>query len=112
MIEVRPLLVLPQDNGHVFLTDYGEFYTGSTLGRMIKKRLQQAGIEKTGGCHLFCHAMTTYMLENGADIRFIQVMLGHVDLTSTQEYTHVAIEKLREIYNASHPTAKSTTMLD
>ena len=62
-----------------------------------------AKIGKRGACHLFRHTMATLMLEGGADIRFIQAMLGHADLKTTQIYTHVAIRQLQEIHRATHP---------
>jgi integrase/recombinase XerD len=65
--------------------------------------MKQADIHVTGSCHLFRHAMATHMLDNGADIRFIQSMLGHEDLTSTEIYTHVSVEKLREVHRNTHP---------
>ena len=65
--------------------------------------MKQAGINVTGSCHLLRHAMATHMLEHGADIRFIQAMLGHDDLNSTEIYTRVSVEKLREIHKATHP---------
>ena len=62
-----------------------------------------AGIGKTGACHLFRHTAATLMLEGGADIRFIQQMLGHAKLDTTQIYTQVSIRKLKEIHTATHP---------
>ncbi len=58
---------------------------------------------KSGSCHLFRHTMATLMLENGADIRFIQAMLGHASISTTQIYTQVSIRKLKEIHEATHP---------
>ncbi|WP_459570718.1 tyrosine-type recombinase/integrase, partial [Cupriavidus sp. 8B] len=58
------------------------------------------------GCHLFRHSMATLMLENGADIRFIQAMLGHAELSTTQIYTQVAIRQLQQVHAATHPGAK------
>ena len=69
----------------------------------MKKYVKQAKLNKTGSCHLFRHTMATLMLENGADIRFIQQMLGHSMLSTTEIYTHVAIHKLKEIHTATHP---------
>jgi integrase/recombinase XerD len=65
-----------------------------------------ADIGKKGACHLFRHTMATIMLENGADIRFIQQMLGHARLDTTQIYTQVSIRMLKEIHSATHPTAR------
>ena len=60
---------------------------------------------RSGSCHLFRHAMATLMLENGADVRMIQAILGHVKLTTTEIYTHVAITKLKQVHTATHPAA-------
>ncbi len=106
--ESRPELLLQLQEPTLFLNDYGEAMTRDQLGRKVKHYLQQAGIDKKGGgCHLFRHAMATHMLDNGADIRFIQAMLGHSDLSTTEIYTHVSIEKLKEIHTATHPAKLS-----
>lgn len=104
--DVRDQLRGPLDDDRLFITDYGEPYNGGLLGRMVKGYMRDAGIDVTGSCHLFRHAMATHMLENGADIRFIQAMLGHEDLTSTEIYTRVSVEKLKQIQEATHPTAR------
>lgn len=101
--EARPELVTGQDTGHLFLTDHGEPWLKNRLSELVRKYLYHAGIDKAGACHLFRHAMATHMLDNGADIRFIQAMLGHADLNTTQIYTQVSIEKLRAIHTATHP---------
>lgn len=105
--EARPELVTGTDDGTLFLTDYGEPWLNNRLSEMVRKYLYHAGIDKAGACHLFRHAMATHMLDNGADIRFIQAMLGHADLATTQIYTQVSIEKLREIHTATHPAKLS-----
>ena len=107
--ELRPQLVGADDDGTLFLTGYGEGYRQTHLGNVVKRYLKQAGIEAVGSCHLFRHAMATHMLENGADIRFIQAMLGHRDLNTTEIYTRVSIEKLREIHAATHPGRAART---
>ena len=101
--EVRPELVVDPDVDHLFLTDYGEPYIKARLPTLVKRYLHHGKIEKTGACHLFRHAMATHMLENGADLRYVQTMLGHVDISSTQIYTQVNIKKLQAVHEATHP---------
>ncbi len=103
--DVRPLLVMPEDDSSLFLTDYGEAYNGANAGRLVKHYLTLAGIEREGSCHLFRHAMATHMLDNGADLRFIQLMLGHSDINSTTIYTQLSIEKMRKVHAATHPAS-------
>ena len=103
LIESRPQLLVT-DHDALFVTDYGEPISPEYLANRVKRYMLFAGIEnKVGSCHLFRHAMATHMLDNGADTRFIQAMLGHADLATTQIYTHVSIEKLKEIHDATHP---------
>lgn len=64
-----------------------------------------AQLGKRGSCHLFWHTCATLMLENGADVRFIQQQLGHADLTATQIYTHVAVRQLKEVHTRTPPGA-------
>ena len=104
LVDVRPQLVLEPDEGYMFVTvDGAALQTRHVLGDLVKKYIRAAGIKKTGACHIFRHTMATLMLENGADIRYIQEMLGHAVLSTTQIYTHVSIAKLRQIYEATHP---------
>lgn len=100
--EVRPKLVTRPDDWTLFLTDYGEPYGNNRLSDLVQRYLRMAGIAH-GACHALRHACATHMLEGGADIRFIQVLLGHAELSTTQIYTHVAIGKLIEIHAATHP---------
>ena len=103
--EARPQLIRGGDEYTVFITNYGEPYRGDAIGRLVKRYLKQQGIDIKGSAHLLRHAMATHMLENGADIRYIQVMLGHEDLRSTQVYTRVSMDKLRQIHAATHPAS-------
>ena len=100
---VRPQMALAQDDGVLFLTNQGEAFTPNRLTQMVRDTINAAGIHKKGSCHLFRHTMATLMLENGADIRFIQAMLGHAELSTTQIYTQVSIVKLKEIHTLTHP---------
>ncbi len=101
--EVRPSLVVEPDAGYLFLHEYGEPFRRNRLTDLVKKYIRAAGIDKPGACHIFRHTMATLMLDNGADIRFIQAMLGHSDLSTTQIYTQVSIAKLKEIHALTHP---------
>jgi integrase/recombinase XerD len=101
--ESRPRLVVEPDDRTVFLTNAGEPFCLDHLTNLVRDYVDKADIGKRGACHLFRHSMATLMLENGADIRFIQQMLGHADLNSTQIYTHVSIAKLKQIHTATHP---------
>jgi len=103
--EVRPLLVVMPDEGFIFLTADGKPIAPDTLTEMGRDYINTANIGKKGSCHIFRHSMATLMLENGADIRFIQQMLGHSNLNTTEIYTHVSIRKLQEIFKATHPGA-------
>jgi len=87
----------------VFLSNAGEPLPLDYLTEMVRGYVDAAEIGKRGACHLFRHTMATLMLEGGADIRFIQAMLGHADLKTAQIYTHVAIRQLQEIHRATHP---------
>lgn len=101
--DIRPVLVTRHDQGTCFLTDFGEPFEKNRLGDLVKRYIERAGLKVIGSCHLFRHAMATHMLENGADIRYIQAILGHSDLEITALYTRVSIYKLKEIHLATHP---------
>jgi integrase/recombinase XerD len=101
--ETRPELACGQDEGRLFLSQYGTAISPNGLTLLVRNYIEKAHIGKRGSCHLFRHTMATLMLENGADIRFIQAMLGHVKLDTTQIYTQVSIKKLKEIHTLTHP---------
>ena len=107
--EIRPQQTLANDSGVLFLTHLGEGFTPDALSKLVRDYVDSAPITKRGSCHLFRHTMATLMLENGADIRFIQAMLGHVKLETTQIYTQVSIRKLKEIHSATHPAKLERT---
>ena len=101
--DARPQLATGRDEGVLFLTAYGDSLTDDHLSGAVKDYIEQSGVHTKGSCHLFRHACATHMLENGADTRFIQALLGHSSLATTQVYTHVALTKLKEIHAATHP---------
>jgi integrase/recombinase XerD len=101
--ESRPQLAGEPDDKIVFLSNAGEPFSLDYLTEAVRGYVEASGVGKPGACHLFRHTMATLMLEGGADIRFIQAMLGHADLKTTQIYTHVAIRQLQEIHRATHP---------
>jgi integrase/recombinase XerD len=103
--EVRPELVVPPDEGFLFLSYAGVAFHPDYLGGAVGDYVKASGIGKLGACHIFRHTMATLMLEGGADIRFVQEMLGHSKLDTTQIYTQVAIDKLKQIHTATHPAA-------
>ena len=103
--EARPQIVVEPDDGTVFLTAQGEPFSRDHLTWAVRTHVVNAKLGKVGACHLFRHTMATLMLEGGADIRYIQQMLGHEDLKTTQIYTHVAIRALQQIHAATHPAA-------
>jgi integrase/recombinase XerD len=104
--EARPPLAVEPDDATLFLTQYGEPFHPDAMSNLARNYIAQANLGKSGSCHTFRHTMATLMLEGGADIRYIQQMLGHADLSTTEIYTHVAIRKLQQIHAATHPGAK------
>lgn len=96
------------DEGWMFLNYRGEPISMMGVTDRLGIYLKKAGIEKRGACHIFRHTMATLMLEGGADIRYIQEILGHRCLDTTQIYTRVSPIQLKEVHNRTHPAAKLT----
>jgi integrase/recombinase XerD len=103
--EARPQLVMEPDEGTLFLSIEGGPFHLDRMSKLVRDYVEQANLGKSGACHMLRHTMATLMLENGADIRFIQEMLGHSELQSTQIYTQVSIRQLKKIHSATHPGA-------
>lgn len=107
--QARPRLLTPPDRGVLFLTRRGRRMRLSHLSELVKRYIEQSGIGKKGSCHLFRHTMATLMLEGGADVRDIQEMLGHAQLSTTQLYTRVSIARLKRVHDRAHPARMERT---
>lgn len=103
--EVRPLLLFDLAEDHLFLSLRGEQVGKDQLSSIVGDYIVAANVGKKGGCHLFRHTCATLMLEGGADVRYVQELLGHASLESTQVYTRVSIVKLKQVHRATHPAA-------
>jgi len=101
--EVRPKLVRDIRETALFLSRFGTRLTCRSIERMMEKYGIQLG--KDISPHTIRHSFATHLLENGADLRAVQELLGHSDLSTTQKYTHITLERLREIYRKTHPRA-------
>lgn len=108
LADARPKLATEPDDGTLFLTVDGTPFGVDRLTGLVAGYVKRSGVGKPGACHLFRHTMATLMLEGGADIRFIQQMLGHADISTTQIYTQVSLRQLRAIHAATHPGAANT----
>jgi integrase/recombinase XerD len=107
--DVRPLLVVNDDIHALFLSGYGDAINREVLGRKVTKYIKLGGSGHSGGCHLFRHTCATHMLEGGADIRYIQQLLGHAKLETTAIYTEVSIIQLQAVHARCHPAEKKAT---
>jgi integrase/recombinase XerD len=87
----------------LFLTQAGEPIPLDRLTALVQQYVDGADIGKHGSCHMFRHTCATLMLENGCDLRYIQMLLGHANLNTTEIYTRVSIKKLVENHRATHP---------
>lgn len=102
---IRPQLIARKDETALFVNMNGERMSRQGFWKIIKHYQETAGIEKDITPHMLRHSFAVHLLENGADLRSIQEMLGHADISSTQIYTHVVKNQLKDIYQKAHPRA-------
>ena len=99
----RPVLLGRQVSGALFVTARGEGMTRQMFWYLIKKHAKTGGLNKPLSPHTLRHAFATHLLNHGADLRVVQLLLGHADISTTQIYTHVARERLKQLHAMHHP---------
>ncbi len=103
--DIRPQIIADTEEQALFVNMNGERMSRQGFWKIIKYYQEKAGIEKDITPHTLRHSFAAHLLENGADLRSIQEMLGHADISSTQIYTHVVKKQLKDVYNKAHPRA-------
>ena len=103
LVAGRPKLVTSRSPANLFLTKRGTPFAAVTLWLRIKQRVLRAGIERNITPHMLRHSFATHLLEHGADLRVIQELLGHASISTTEIYTHVSGNRLREVHRKFHP---------
>jgi integrase/recombinase XerD len=101
----RPKLVKRRSGSEIFLSERGTKLTTARIWQSVKRISRHSGLEKNVYPHLLRHSFATHLLSNGADLRIIQEMLGHADISTTQVYTHVDQHRLKSVHRQFHPRA-------
>lgn len=103
--ESRPILLKDRESPYLFVNDHGYRISRQGIFKLVKEIAIKSGINKNISPHTLRHSFATHLLENGADLRIVQELLGHSDISTTQIYTHVSQKHLREQYDRFHPRA-------
>src|SRR5258708_39359844 len=97
-------------NGRVFLNKHGHSLSTRSVRRKLDKYLVAAGLDPGISPHTLRHSFATHLLNNGADLRSVQELLGHQSLSTTQVYTHLTTSRMKQVYDQAHPRADSSTV--
>ncbi len=101
--QARPHLLKERKSAYLFLTNRAKPMTRARFWQIVRETAAASGISKTISPHMLRHSFATHLLANGADLRAVQMMLGHADISTTQIYTHIDQDRLKSIHRSFHP---------
>jgi integrase/recombinase XerD len=105
--DARPVLATGKSSPTLFIARGAKRITRQRVWQLVNAASAQSG--RHASPHMLRHSCATHMVENGADLRTVQTILGHADISTTQVYTHLALDRLNKVYKQHHPRSKSRT---